>query len=214
MWRSVKMLGWVVVVSSFMTLEPATAQSLDELLVSANAIAPQASFAADPVAPATRSGKEWRAAVKASLARSLVQGQVIAEAPVVHELTSVFRDLKQDDSLVATERAELQRAVTQRLSTISGQLRRRLPQSGQHILGQQFNPFANLNQPAQGNQPQGVDPAQELIDVIQDTIAPTSWDIRGGQGVIRYWGPGQALIIRQSSDVHEALAQLIADLHP
>lgn len=214
MWRSVKMLGLVVAVSGFLSLESVQAQSLDELILGASSIAPQASFAADPVAPVTRSGDKLRAAVKASLAQSLVNGQVVADESVVHELTRIFRDLRQDDSLVATERAELQRAVSQRLSAIAGQLRRRLPQAGQHILGQQFNPFANLNQPAQGNQPQSIDPAQELIEVIQDTIAPTSWDTRGGQGVIRFWGPGHALIIRQSSDVHGALAQLIADLHP
>ncbi|MBL8828683.1 MAG: hypothetical protein JNM18_17010 [Planctomycetaceae bacterium] len=214
MWRSVKILSLVVIANGLVGLPSAGAQTLDELLLGASSISPQASFAVDSVPAATRTGDELRAAVKASLAQSLVNGQVVTDGAVVHELTSVFRDLKQDDSLAATERAALQRAVTQRLSAISGQLQRRLPQAGQHILGQQFNPFANIGQPAQGNQPQGSDPAQELIDVIQDTIAPTSWEQRGGQGVIRFWGPGHALIIRQSTDVHGALAQLIADLHP
>ena len=215
MWRSVKSLKALVVLSCvWHSSQSVQAQSIDQLLESARTITPQASFAADLVPPATRSGEALRAAVKASLAQSFADGQLNSDAQVVRELSSVFRDLKQDDSLAATERTELQRTVSQRLAALAGQLRRRLPQAQQHILGQQFNPFAAIGQGQQPNQPQAVDPAQELIDLIQDTIAPTTWDTRGGQGVIRFWGPGQALIIRQSSDVHGALAQLLNDLHP
>jgi hypothetical protein len=41
--------------------------------------------------------------------------------------------------------------------------------------------------------------------LIEDTIAPESWEIRGGRGVIRYWSNGQALVIRQTGEVHEQI---------
>lgn len=211
MWRSV--CGGLVLLAGLSGVSTTQAQDVDQLLEAVGAVAPQASFAADRVTPASRSGDELRPAVKASLARTLVDGALVTDQAAVRELTQVHRELKQDDSLAATERAELQRTVSQRLSALAGQLRRRLPQASQHILGQQNNPFAaGFGQ--QPNQGQGVDPAQELIELIQDTIGPSTWDVRGGQGVIRFWGSGQALIIRQSSDVHGALAQLIEDLHP
>jgi hypothetical protein len=45
--------------------------------------------------------------------------------------------------------------------------------------------------------------AQSLIDLIQQTIAPESWDVNGGKGSIRYWRPGLALVIRNTGEVHE-----------
>lgn len=47
--------------------------------------------------------------------------------------------------------------------------------------------------------------AQDLIDLIQNTIAPESWDVMGGPGTIMYWEPGFALVIRQTDDVHEQI---------
>jgi hypothetical protein len=49
---------------------------------------------------------------------------------------------------------------------------------------------------------QGDDLSDELIELIQDSIAPDTWDVRGGQGSIRYYRPNPALIIRQTSEVH------------
>jgi hypothetical protein len=54
--------------------------------------------------------------------------------------------------------------------------------------------------------------AQELIDLIQDTIAPHTWDVRGGHGVIRYFAPSQVLVIRQSGDVHGQVGAAIQGL--
>jgi hypothetical protein len=65
--------------------------------------------------------------------------------------------------------------------------------------GQSFSAMTNQN-------------AQELIDLIQDTIAPHTWDIRGGNGVIRYFAPAQVLVIRQSGDVHGQLGDALKNL--
>lgn len=204
MWHSKLLLAPV---ASLFLLGTVQAQALDQaaidqLLESAVTVTPQTT--ANPVAD--RSADDLRAAAKLALS------QTGADEKTVAALVAVYRELRSDDLLTATERATLRRSVTQRLTAISNQLRRQLPQAGQHVLGQ----MGLFGQPAPAQQPgqQQNDAAQQLIDVIQDTIAPTTWDTRGGQGVIRFWGPGHALIIRQSSDVHGALAQLIEDLHP
>ncbi len=57
-----------------------------------------------------------------------------------------------------------------------------------------------------------VDNSQQLIDVIQRCISPTTWDVNGGQGVVRYYAPAQALVVRQTSEMHEQLQRIITML--
>lgn len=54
--------------------------------------------------------------------------------------------------------------------------------------------------------------AQELIDLIQNTIAPASWDVNGGLGTIMYFAPGQLLVIRQTGGIHGQVGQAIQGL--
>jgi hypothetical protein len=65
--------------------------------------------------------------------------------------------------------------------------------------------------PAGGGNPNGPPPdgGQELVDLIQKTIAPQSWDINGGQGSIMYWPGNQVIVVRQTEDVHEALGAFV-----
>jgi hypothetical protein len=59
-----------------------------------------------------------------------------------------------------------------------------------------------LDQQAEAN-------GQALIELIQDTIAPDSWDIRGGPGSIVYFNPLRCLVVRQTGEGHDALSDLI-----
>lgn len=45
--------------------------------------------------------------------------------------------------------------------------------------------------------------ARKLIDLIQNVVRPETWDANGGQGVVKYWSLGHALIIYNTGDVHE-----------
>ncbi len=202
MWRSIGGLAVVLLLNT-----SAWSQSLDQLLESAVTVAPQTASAVILQAPA-RSADELRDSTQKLLAAH--DNTATVDAAAVNDLVKLHRELKNDASMPAHERVHLQRRVTERLAAMRQELQRRLP-AGRQVLAQQF-PLGQGN--AQPGQAGGTasDPAQDLIDVIQQTIAPTTWDIRGGQGVIRFWGPGNALIIRQSSDIHGALAQLIDDL--
>lgn len=74
--------------------------------------------------------------------------------------------------------------------------------------------------PARGNNLGGgpaalaldADASQELIDVIQQTIAPQSWDVNGGEGVAIFFAPKGALIVRQTEEVHSGLFDVVNHL--
>jgi hypothetical protein len=50
---------------------------------------------------------------------------------------------------------------------------------------------------------------QALVELIQDTIAPNSWDLRGGPGSIVYFNPLRCLVVRQTGEGHDALSDLL-----
>ncbi|REK12953.1 MAG: hypothetical protein DWQ37_10015 [Planctomycetota bacterium] len=54
--------------------------------------------------------------------------------------------------------------------------------------------------------------AEQLIELIQTTIAPASWQVNGGQGTIMYFAPKQVLVIRQTGGVHNQLGQALGGL--
>jgi hypothetical protein len=59
-----------------------------------------------------------------------------------------------------------------------------------------------LDQQAEAN-------GQALVELIQDTIAPNTWDIRGGPGSIVYFNPLRCLVVRQTGEGHDALGDLL-----
>jgi hypothetical protein len=54
--------------------------------------------------------------------------------------------------------------------------------------------------------------AQQLIDLIQNAIAPSSWQVHGGQGTIVYFAPKQVLVIRQTDAIHDQIGQAMQGL--
>lgn len=51
-----------------------------------------------------------------------------------------------------------------------------------------------------------------LVDLIQKTVRPASWDINGGPGSIYDWYPGRALTVRQTDLGHDDLGALLQQL--
>jgi len=56
------------------------------------------------------------------------------------------------------------------------------------------------------------DASQELIDLIQKTIAPASWDVNGGPGSIYYFRPGHAMVISNTEEVHGQVNDVLDQL--
>ncbi len=54
--------------------------------------------------------------------------------------------------------------------------------------------------------------AMELISLIEDTIAPDSWEVRGGRGSIRFFSPLNVLVIRATGEVHHQIGGTLEQL--
>jgi hypothetical protein len=151
------------------------------------------------------------------------------------QLVDLYTRLESDESLASGERLRLRNLVRTRLAQVRGAIARGLRrqradaqrsarreeprgsvETASTATEQTTETAATSEQPsgdskkagASEPRPMGGNPqndAKELIELIEDTIAPESWEIRGGRGVIRYWSNGQALVIRQTGEVHEQI---------
>jgi hypothetical protein len=57
-----------------------------------------------------------------------------------------------------------------------------------------------------------VDDLDDLTTVISNTIEPDSWADNGGQGTIEYFYRSRAIVVRQTPEVHEQIAELLVGL--
>jgi hypothetical protein len=145
------------------------------------------------------------------------------------ELLPLYQQLLRDTTLAASQRDSLRIRLRYRLLDLANQINARaaheariaanapasvkIPADRSANLAQvgPANPGAGIGPPAMmASDPE--DGGDQLVDLIQKTIAPASWDVNGGQGVIRLWRPGKALVIRQSTEVHEGLNGLVGQL--
>ncbi len=63
-----------------------------------------------------------------------------------------------------------------------------------------------------GRANQDDDHGPELVELIKQTIAPTTWEDVGGNGSIYYWRPGRAVVVRQTDEVHGQIADVLQQL--
>jgi hypothetical protein len=170
-------------------------------------------------------------------AKALESGTVDpAEEPDFRALLAIGETLKTDKTLVAAERIRLEALIRIRLRHAAEAINRQaarearakgsrhktaprlpdappvailaqVPAAGQGAAAQGF--AGGIGVPQAGGTEQE---AQKLIDLIQAVIAPESWDVNGGQGVIRYWALGHGLVIRNSASEHERTGDLLEQL--
>jgi hypothetical protein len=56
------------------------------------------------------------------------------------------------------------------------------------------------------------DQSEELIELIQEVIAPDSWDVVGGAGAAKFFKNKNALVVRQTDEVQEGLFDVVNQL--
>ena len=178
-----------------------------------------------------RSGRELLAAVREALPRLAAPEDSQAEE-AARELLVLYNQLKCDTAMAGVQRDRYTAKVRSRLHALSGQISKRLasnrrlagppgrgPTRGQpaadDYLAQRGRPAPAM--PSPGAPPRraaaaGDDHGAALVELIQKTIAPASWDINGGLGTIHYWRPGRALVVRQTDSVHEQVSDVLRQL--
>ena len=138
---------------------------------------------------------------------------------------SLYHDLQSDTQLPPGERKEFRLKVRSRLAQLAQKIdrcvARRQREAGKEgpasvsrtgplagVLGQQAGAAAG---PAAANNADD-DYGPELVELIQATIAPATWDVNGGPGVIYYWRNQRALVVSASDDVHDDVADVLEQL--
>lgn len=173
-------------------------------------------------APDPAASRDLRRAVKAALSQPLAKDAAEQEVQA-RELLALHAEVVDRESLTTSERERLLTRLRGRLGRLAKLLARGLAEErvnqskasdGLPSLASMSASTSDLAQapPAGGAGGASQSDAQSLIDLIQATIAPSSWDVNGGQGSIVYWPLGQALVVRQTSEVHEQLGGVVGQL--
>ncbi len=184
-----------------------------------------------------RAPAELRAVARAALRRHAgAKGD--EKTAALRELVAIYRELDADTRLGRDERKELRGTVRNRLRRAADELERKiakqdkpaekranakppaakLPNGDEAVLAQQFGQQqrAGFGVGAAGGQSVGVngpdDDGQALVDLIQQTIAPASWDVNGGEGTIVYFRPLRVIVVRQAEQVQDDLGDLLEGL--
>jgi hypothetical protein len=185
---------------------------------------------AQQAAAPLRTGRALGEAVHAALVRWAHADEKTA-ASAAREFLVLYKELQADTRLPAPDRRELQAKVRGRLVRLSPMIAR-VAARRQGAARQQPATVATVGGPpavlAQqapaggggaalpGGGPNGngpdADDGWKLVDLIQTTIAPETWDVNGGLGSIYYWRNQHALVIRATDDVHGFVGEVIDQL--
>lgn len=119
------------------------------------------------------------------------------------------------DELPAAERTRLKLRLKSRLARLASRLRR--DSCKQHTASASQTASASATQTTGTPAPKTAglagggaqDEGQSLVDLIEATIAPETWDVNGGPGTIKYWPAWQVLVVRQTDEVHEQLGGVV-----
>ena len=173
---------------------------------------------------ANSSGAEYEPAVRELVrVHQQLQGDVLLVRDERLQLTHIVKQRLQRASTQIEKKSTKNKAKgekgdsfdqtrTASLGTLANIIQESLPGQWQEppVAAQQFA-FGGNAATGQGR-PAARDRGQELVELIQITIAPDTWDVNGGLGTIVYFAPGKSLVVRQTSEVHGNLGGLIRDL--
>lgn len=160
------------------------------LLFTAVLIGPQAAPSAD----------DWRSEYQAAMTATTERAKPRPDT-AVPRLISLYVQLETIDLLPRAERTRMRRSIEGRLVK---QLEVLAREKRKHDRSAPRTPLAGGGATAFA--------AQQLIDLIVTTIAPETWRQVGGNGSIMFYPHNPALVIRQSSEVHEQISDLLRGL--
>ncbi len=182
-----------------------------------------------------RTGRELLVAVRETLARLADPENEHLEA-AAEELLFVYEELHEDRDMAGSQREYYVQKVGRRLEQLSVELKKRIARNkrldkskapdriqdlekADATLAQRAGGAAPPARPLVGGGAAGVgqrmpndDYGQHLVELIQTTVAPSTWDVSGGLGTIYYWRPGRALVVRQTGEVHDQMGGVLGQL--
>jgi hypothetical protein len=163
--------------------------------------------------PKVRSRDALRGAYRRAMQKSASRADPEPE-DVVPGLVSLYGEVANAADMAPAERRRLRRGVRLRLVQMRDKLireslrREREARRVKHGSSGRHDARNGQNLAGGGAN----DRAAELIELIQTTIAPDTWDVNGGNGSIYYYRPLHALVVRQTGEVHHQIGGLLQAL--
>ena len=156
-----------------------------------------------------------RAQVDSLLRREATAKTTDERRTAVRDLVDLARQIDASTGIAPAERSRARNRVRARLA----QLRRELeqPAAADRAARRDRPPLLAQVGPGAGggpgNPPAPPDHGDDLAELIRQTVAPETWDVNGGNGVIVYFPARRVLVVRQQSEVHWGLADVLNQLH-
>lgn len=197
--------------------------------------------ASEAAAPAEtlRTGKELEAAVRAALQHWTRPADKELET-AANELLGLYRELHEDKVMARSLREDLRQKVRSRLLTVAQQVTKRRAQeayqakraprtvgaksvnvaANDKVLGQMGGAMGgNAGMAMGGGGAAGAqgnaalpDAGEDLVQLIQTTVAPKTWDVNGGVGTIYYWKQQRSIVARATQEVHHEISDVLEQL--
>jgi hypothetical protein len=172
--------------------------------------------------PIAKNPQEMRAAVHKNL-RAAATESGAAKNDAIRGLTTLFVELSHDTQMGEEERLTLGRTIRARLVKVKEQIEKGAKarpatkavaeSAGSNSSPNQLTSSYDYQRPtARGGAAGPDDDGQALVDLIQKTIAPETWDLTGGLGTIRYFSPLQVIVVRQTAETHDQLQGVLQGL--
>jgi hypothetical protein len=187
----------------------------------------------------TRAEKDAYKAKYQKLARASFSSKKPNPGIVVPQLVNMYNELRLVQGLQRSELARMKKTLRLRMESLRQKLHRdiantkRYKNSATRRLTSRVVPKStyasnpkssnqversNGESPSKDTPPEGLaateqQNAQALINLIETTIDPGSWESRGGNGSIFYYAPLHALVIRQTEDVHRQIGGVLGNIN-
>ena len=140
--------------------------------------------------------------VTKELRREAIAKSTQKQEAAVRSLAALHRDLVADPRFVTSG------TLKQSAMKIRARLRRVEKELSRSLRAQSPGELTG----SQGGRAQQANNGQALVELIQTTISPASWDVNGGQSTIVYFAPRQVLVVRAPGEVHSRTRRLLRDL--
>ena len=132
---------------------------------------------------------------------------------ITPRLVAFYTTLGSVEGLPRSERLRMRETLRARLRQIGGQLARnrasaKKPPSSRPQIRTSAKPTSEKSETLRlgGGEQRNV---KDLITLIETTIAPDSWESRGGNGSISYFSTLKVLVVRQTAAVHRQVGGLL-----
>ena len=150
-----------------------------------------------------------RSAIRAAL-RETAKAPDAAES--ARRLVPLYAELQQDTRMAESDRKHYLAILRGRLTKLQAKIESDSRDSLENPPGSEpALASASIAAHARGGGPVR-DNGRELVELIQRTIAPDTWDVNGGLGSIIYYQPLRVLVVRQTAENHGIVGGVVGGL--